>query len=162
MTYISNDHSFIYRRKIYFHKKIEPILSEGTSILALSPSDHKICALLLRYNAVLDCKTGVVFYVDTFYETCSLTPPREATLSWAFEHSTPTTRVLGQRREWEVGPKSTPGFVHFTSHREFPRISKFKIEPSSHRRSICWVHRVFRCESTKMGTSYIVRRECRG
>ncbi|CAM9256179.1 unnamed protein product [Ascophyllum nodosum] len=55
-----------------------------------------------RYNAVLDCKTGVVFYVDTFYETCSLTPPREATLSWAFEHSTPTTRVLGQRREWEV------------------------------------------------------------
>lgn len=44
----------------------------------------------------------MVFYVDTSNEACLLVPPRETTLTWAFEHSEGTGRVLGQRREWEV------------------------------------------------------------
>eukprot|EP00752_Nemacystus_decipiens_P009918 g8850.t1 len=55
-----------------------------------------------RYNSVLDKRSGVVFYVDTSNEVYLLVPPREATLTSAFERSEATGRVLGQRREWEV------------------------------------------------------------
>ena len=40
--------------------------------------------------------------MDTTNEACLLVPPREATLTSAFERSEATGRVLGQRREWEV------------------------------------------------------------
>lgn len=55
-----------------------------------------------RYNSVLDRRSGVVFYVDTSNESCLLVTPREASLTWSFEHSEVTGRVLGQHREWEV------------------------------------------------------------
>lgn len=55
-----------------------------------------------RYNAVLDRRSGVVFYVDTSNEACLLVPPRETTLMSAFERSETTGRFLGQQREWEV------------------------------------------------------------
>lgn len=66
---------------------------------------YKLCMRVFiptRYNCVVDSKTGVEFYVDTSNEACLLTTPREATLTWAFEHSEGTGRVLGQHREWEV------------------------------------------------------------
>ena len=49
----------------------------------------------------------MVFYVDTSNEACLLTVPQQATLTWAFEHSEGTGRVLGQHREWEVGGTAT-------------------------------------------------------
>lgn len=55
-----------------------------------------------RYNSVLDQASGVIFYVDTSNESCLLVTPREVTLTWAYEHSEATGRVLGQNREWEV------------------------------------------------------------
>lgn len=125
--------------------------------------------LPLRYNAVLDRKTGVVFYVDTSNEACLLAPPREATLAWAFEHSEPTTRLLGQNRDWEVGQKPSRSLdlafgMIFSGDNLFGTQSGFsifsiKIEILSKWHMDLYEFIALRCESIKTVTTSSVWRK---